>query len=104
MQRRAAMIHPYELYALGKVFSSHNGKRGRTGLTASRHTEGISNDKRSEMNSTQTIWYPNRRFFRVPKCTYIVLVLVVLGAVTALAAAPAHATSVKGTFHYEDTN
>jgi VCBS repeat-containing protein len=33
-----------------------------------------------------------------------VFVLVVLGVVAALAASPAHATEVKGTFHYEDTN
>jgi len=52
------------------------------------------------------VWSPGHRFYRVPRrAWYAALVLVVmLGALAALAASPAHATTVKGTFHYKDTN
>src|SRR5215211_2070368 len=61
---------------------------------------------RMEMNSKLMMWSSGCRFYRVPRRVwYAVLVLVVmLGALAALAASPAHATTVKGTFHYKDTN
>jgi hypothetical protein len=50
-------------------------------------------------------WFPSRQSFRIPRGAYVALVLVVmLGALAALAAAPAHATTVKGTFQYKDKN
>ena len=46
---------------------------------------------------------PGRWFPRVARGAYVVLVLIViLGALAALAASPAHATTVKGTFKYKD--
>ena len=47
---------------------------------------------------------PGGRFAPVPRRTFFVFVLVVLGVVALLAASPAHATTVKGTFKYKDTN
>ena len=46
---------------------------------------------------------PGRWFPRVARGAYVVLVLIViLGALAVLAASPAHATTVKGTFQYKD--
>jgi hypothetical protein len=51
------------------------------------------------------MWSLGHRFFQFARCAcYLALVLVVLGAVAALTASPAQATTVKGTFHYKDTN
>jgi hypothetical protein len=50
-------------------------------------------------------WSPGRQSFRVPKGAYVALVLVImLGALAALAASPAHATTVTGKFQYRDEN
>jgi hypothetical protein len=48
-------------------------------------------------------WSLGRRSIRLPRGAYVALVLVVmLGTLGALTASPAHATTVKGKFQYED--
>jgi hypothetical protein len=50
-------------------------------------------------------WFSGRQSFWVTRCAHVALVLVVmLSAFVALAASPAHATTVKGTFKYKDKN
>src|SRR3954454_604736 len=49
-------------------------------------------------------WSSGRQSFRVPRGAYVALVLVImLGTLVALAASPAHATTVTGKFQYKDT-
>jgi hypothetical protein len=59
----------------------------------------------SEATEAMLAWSPGRQSFGVTRGAYIALVLVVmLGALAALTASPAHATTVKGTFQYKDKN
>jgi hypothetical protein len=62
-------------------------------------------DVLGEATEAVLAWSLGGQYFRVPRGAYVALVLVImLGALTVLAASPAHATTVKGTFQYKDKN
>jgi hypothetical protein len=57
----------------------------------------------SEATEATLAWSPDRQSFRVTRGAYVALVLIIMfGVLAALAAPPAHATTVKGTFKYTD--